>query len=339
VLVLKRLVPSPAVALAALLLLWRLPAIDAAEWKDPAKHVVRMIEVEPGVTLEVLDWGGSGEAVFLLAGHGDTEHVFDDFAPRLGKGFRVFAITRRGFGASSQPESGYDLARMVKDIAQVADALKLKRVHFVGHSIAGDELTRFALTYPEKTGRLVYLEAAYDRVEAQHLEAKFPKAPPSPRALQESGSPEKVRALVAQTEILMPEAEIRATRVFGADGNFVRFVTPGRIVGAVAAMVEHPHYESIRAQTLAIYAVYQTPAQLFPRYNNADRETRQALEQIFGIWQPFAKAQRDLLRQSVPQARVVEIQGASHYVFLSHQQRVLKETRGFLQAPHTAKGG
>ena len=50
---------------------------------------------------------------------------------------------------------------------------------------------------------------------------------------------------MARTEILMPEAEIRATRVFGADGTFLRTMTPGRIV---AAMIEHPHYESIRAQ-------------------------------------------------------------------------------------------
>jgi non-heme chloroperoxidase len=83
-----------------------------------------------GRDIGVLDWAGSGEAMFLLAGHGDTGHVFDDFAPRLGKDFRVFALTRRGVGASSQPESGYDLARTAKDIAQVADALKLKRVHY-----------------------------------------------------------------------------------------------------------------------------------------------------------------------------------------------------------------
>jgi pimeloyl-ACP methyl ester carboxylesterase len=130
----------------------------------------------------------------------------------------------------------------------------------------------------------------------------------------------------------MPESEIRATRVFGPDGQFLRPVTPERILRAVAAMVEHPDYESIHAQILAIYAVYETPAQLLPRYNIADRETRQALDRIFDMWQPFAKAQRDFFRKSAPQARVDEIDGASHYVFISHRERVLRETRAFLQA-------
>jgi hypothetical protein len=96
-------------------------------------------------------------------------------------------------------------------------------------------------------------------------------------------------------------------------------------------MVEHPDYKSIHAPIFAIYTVYETPAQLLPRYNIADHETRQGLDQIFGMWQPFAKGQRDLLRKSVPQARVDEIYGASHYVFISHQKRVLRETRAFLQ--------
>lgn len=317
-----------AVALAMVLFVY-LPKTHAANWKDPSKHTIRFIEVEPGVRLEVLDWGGSGEVVVLLAGHGDTGHIFDDFAPRLTDSFHVFAITRRGFGASSQPEHGYDLPRMVEDIARVTEVLKLERVNLAGHSIAGDEMTRFALTYPQKVGKLVYLEAAYDRVEAQQLEATFPKLPPS--AAHESGSPESVREFIAQTEILMPEAEIRATRVFGTDGQFQRPVTPDRIVSAVAKMVEHPDYGSIHAPMLAIYAVYQTPSQFFPAYSIADQERRQVLDQIFRIWQPFAKSQRDLFRRSVPLAAVDEIEGANHYVFLSNPERVSRETKAFLR--------
>ena len=138
----NRFVRSSAFGLVVLLLFSRLPQVQAKEWIDPSRHIVRFIEVEPGVKLEVLDWGGSGEPVLLLAGHGDSGHVFDDFAPQLAHGFHVFAITRRGFGASSQPEQGYDLARMVEDIARVTETLKLKRVNLVGHSIAGDEMTR-----------------------------------------------------------------------------------------------------------------------------------------------------------------------------------------------------
>ena len=53
--------------------------------------------------LEVLDWGGSGRGLVLLAGLGSTAHVYDDFAPKLTSEYHVYGITRRGFGASSAP--------------------------------------------------------------------------------------------------------------------------------------------------------------------------------------------------------------------------------------------
>ncbi len=98
-------------------------------------------------------------------------------------------------------------------------------------------------------------------------------------------------------------------------------------------MVEHPDYPSIRAPVLAIYAVYKIPAQFIVRYNIVDPETRYALDQAFAMWQPFAKSQRNLLRKSVPQARVVEIEGASHYIFISNREEVTQEIRAFLQLP------
>jgi non-heme chloroperoxidase len=302
-------------------------------WKDPSPHTVRFVETEPGVKLEVLDWGGTGPSVLLLAGHGDTGHIFDDFAPGLTHEFHVLAVTRRGFGASSQLSRGYDLTTLVRDLIHVSETLQLKRLNLVGHSIAGDEMTRWARAEPDRVHKLVYLEAAYDRVEAHRLEAQFPKIPPAPPEDQETGSPAAIRARIARTEILMPEAEIRATRVFGPDEQLIRPVTPERIIRAVATMVEHPDYRAIRAPMLAMYAVYQNPAQLVARYHGADPETRRALEQVFALWQPFAKRQRDLLRQSVPKARVVEIEGASHYLFISNRKQVTQETRAFLQAP------
>src|ERR1700681_2280390 len=71
-----------------------------ASWRDPSPHTTRFVTVEKGVRLEVLDWGGSGRPLVLLAGGGDTAHVFDDFAPKLTPSFHVYGITRRGFGQS-----------------------------------------------------------------------------------------------------------------------------------------------------------------------------------------------------------------------------------------------
>ena len=47
---------------------------------DISGHKVSFVTVEPGVQLEVLDWGGTGQTLVLLTGMGDTAHVFDEFA-------------------------------------------------------------------------------------------------------------------------------------------------------------------------------------------------------------------------------------------------------------------
>src|SRR4051794_19016958 len=65
---------------------------------DSAEHRVLHVTVAPGVRLEVLDWGGSGPAVLLLAGMSNSGHSYDTFAPRLAGDYHLVAITRRGLG-------------------------------------------------------------------------------------------------------------------------------------------------------------------------------------------------------------------------------------------------
>jgi pimeloyl-ACP methyl ester carboxylesterase len=111
------------------------------------------------VKLEVLDWGGSGQPLVLLAGLGNTAHVFDDIAPKLARHFHVYGITRRGFGASSTPKSGYTVDRLANDVVVVLKTLNIQRPILVGHSIAGEELSEIGLRHPERVAGLVYLDA------------------------------------------------------------------------------------------------------------------------------------------------------------------------------------
>ena len=65
----------PLVALALTVSASRACAQETASWHDPSKHTVQVVTVEDGVRLELLDWGGSGRSIVLLAGSGDTAHV------------------------------------------------------------------------------------------------------------------------------------------------------------------------------------------------------------------------------------------------------------------------
>jgi hypothetical protein len=71
----------------------------AAAWTlppDPSPHTVQLVTVEPGVQLEVLNWGGTGRPLIFLGALGDTAHEFDQFAPKFTGKYHVYGITRRG---------------------------------------------------------------------------------------------------------------------------------------------------------------------------------------------------------------------------------------------------
>ena len=117
---------------------------------DTSGHKVSFVTVEPGVQLEVLDWGGTRETLVLLTGIGDNAHVFDEFAYQFDDRFHVIGITRRGFGRSSQPAHGYDLDTRARDDITVLDKLNIREAVFVGHSVSGTELNKIGAVYPDR---------------------------------------------------------------------------------------------------------------------------------------------------------------------------------------------
>ncbi len=134
----------------------------APAWMDPSPHQVHFVDVAPGVRLEVLDWGGTGRDVVLLAGSGHSAHVYDEFALKLKDCCHVYGITRRGYGTSGTPASGYSERRLAQDVVQVVDALGIRGAVIVGHSMAGEELTRIGIDHADHASGLVYLDAAAD---------------------------------------------------------------------------------------------------------------------------------------------------------------------------------
>src|SRR6266550_844885 len=141
-----------------------LSAQEPVPWHDPSPHSIQFVNVDENVKLEVLDWGGSGKPLVLLAGLGNTAHIFDSFADKLIATYHVYGITRRGFGASSSPtpaNGNYSADRLGDDVLAVIDALKLNRPVLVGHSIAGEELSSIGTRHPEKVAGLIYLDAGF----------------------------------------------------------------------------------------------------------------------------------------------------------------------------------
>ena len=137
-------------------------SLTAPAQTDSSPHRVQFVTVEPGVQLEVLDWGGHGRPLIFLAGNGDTAHAFDSFAPKFTGQNHVYGITRKGFGASSKPapaNGNYSADRLGDDVLAVMQALRIERPVLVGHSLAGEELSSIGSRFPNKVSGLIYLDA------------------------------------------------------------------------------------------------------------------------------------------------------------------------------------
>ena len=298
-------------------------------WMDRSPHQVRFVAVAPEVRLEVLDWGGHGPPLVFLSGLQDVAHGFDDFAPQFTDHYHVLAITRRGYGASSRPLSGYDLATRVADLTAVLDSLQLGRVALVGHSIAGDELTAFAGAYPERVSRLVYLDAAYDHSDVGRLIRAFPPSPPMQRA--DSASPVAVQAYVERVYgPHIPEAQFRAIGRYDSTGRLVGDVTPAAIDSLVLAGCGHPDYAAVRAPALLIYAVADSAPQVFPLWAGLDSVDRVAARRYTAVMQQWQTTERARAARELPGAHVLELHGANHYVFASNPREVAAAMRSFL---------
>ena len=118
------------------------------------------ITTDDGTVLYYKDWG-RGPAVVFSHGYPLSSDAWDYQMMALSQnGYRVIAHDRRGFGRSSQPGHGYDYDTFADDLAALVDALDLKHVTLVGHSMGGGEVARYVGRHGEGRVAKVALVAA-----------------------------------------------------------------------------------------------------------------------------------------------------------------------------------
>ena len=300
----------------------------ASEPPDTSPHKVRFVSVDKGVKLEVLDWGGTGRPLVLLTGQGATAHVFDEFALNFTAHHHVYGITRRGYGASDKPAptpENYDANRLGDDVLAVIAALKLDRPFVAGHSIAGEELSSIGSRHPERVAGLIYLDAHgpsafYDPAEGsyevdmaellrrlKHLSTVDPQL-------------EKVQLQQLQQSGLLPQFEQQVQRM---SKNLESLPPP-----APNAAPEPPNPVAV--------------------YNQAQDKGQRAFIDVKGPLLVIAAAPHDRfkgrppkdyeretqrlsdLEKRLPNARIVRIPFASHFIYRSNEAQVVREMNAFM---------
>jgi len=297
---------------------------------------MQLIDVDKNVRLEVLDWGGSGQPVVLLAGGGDTAHVFDDFAPKLTATCHVYGITRRGFGQSDFSAPADPTDRLGEDVLAVLDALKLKRVVLAGHSIAGNELSWMGTRHPEHVAGLVYLDAMYPyafdngQVPAmkEFLSINGPQPPPPAESdLANFGALQKYYIRVLG--FTYPEGELCQQRNSTAAGGVgKRRDALGNAIFAAILPAGIKKYSGIPVPALVVFGNPHGQGAWVDQ--STDPKMREAAKDYSDALTILTDRQATAFAKAVPTARVVILPGAHHYVYLSNEVDVLREIRAFL---------
>jgi non-heme chloroperoxidase len=304
-------------------------------WKDPSPHITRFVSVDKNVRLEVLDWGGSGRPIVLLAGGGNTAHVFDDFAPKLTAHYHVYGITRRGFGASGYSGTENPADRLGDDVMAVIDALKLNRPILAGHSIAGAELSSVANSHPGRIAGLVYLEAAYSYAfdngngasikEIQELHGPQPPAP-SGADLASFSALQKYYERV--DGFRFPEAELRQQWESTPDGGVGKQRNfPGGVM-LMSLIMGAKKYTDLPVPALVIFANPHSQGAWVD--DNTVPSVRTEAKAYSTALEALTERQEKAVENGWPSARVITLPSANHYVFLSDEAEVLKDMRAFL---------
>jgi non-heme chloroperoxidase len=274
---------------------------------DGSPHKVLMVAVDKGVTLEVLDWGGTGRAVVFLPGGGDTAHVFDQLAPELTGEGHIYGITQRGFGASSAPPppsfdvklrpdniyeitrrnlsetNAYDADRLGDDVLAVIDKLRLGRPVLIGHSLGGQELSSVGSRHPEKVAGLIYLDALQNRY------AFF------------TGSEE--------------DLPFKAPHAWAIGPRPIPDVMLAVFTGARS-------YSNLPVPILGI--------QSFPRKPPPGAESDPAIAARHATAEAQERERLDSLEHDIPTAHIVRLRYADHYLWRTNEADVLRELRVFL---------
>jgi pimeloyl-ACP methyl ester carboxylesterase len=295
---------------------------------DPSPHKAQFVTVQPGVRLEVLDWGGSGPPLVFLAGLGNSAHTFDSFAPKFTATHHVYAITRRGFGASSMApptDQNYDADRLGDDVLAVMAALHIEKPVLAGHSIAGEELSSIGTRHPEKIAGLVYLDALqsfafYNPAEPNLALDSAVVRRDLDRMFDSQPNPAQWSALIRQTQAALVNLEQSlkdtAAGMDAVSGLPAAPESPSDIAGNKISANQHPY----SAASVPVLAILAMPRRCAP---NCDKPFMQKI-------MAADAARADLFEKSAPHARVIRLAQASHYVYRSNEADVVREMNSFM---------
>jgi pimeloyl-ACP methyl ester carboxylesterase len=252
-----------------------------------------------------ISWFRTGDGPPLVLVHGTTaDHTtFRVVAPMFATRHAVFAVDRRGRGASGD-SAPYAVEREFEDIAAVVDAvaeLSGSAVDVLGHSFGG-RCALVASTLTARVRRLVLYESA-----------------PAPRGMtfEPGGLVERLRQLETADE----RPELLRT--------FLRAAV-GLTNEEVAAFEAAPHYAARLSAAHTVARELSASQQDRAMSDVARRIAIPVLQLVGGESPPIFRQGTDALNELLPQGRMVVLPGQKHAAFHGDPERFVAEVEPFL---------
>jgi len=98
---------------------------------------------------------GSGPALLMLHGIGDSSETWVPLMAELARDFTVIAPDLLGHGASAKPRADYSVAAYANGMRDLLEVLGIETAPVVGHSLGGGVAAQFGYQYQDHCERLV----------------------------------------------------------------------------------------------------------------------------------------------------------------------------------------
>ena len=137
-------------------LYWDKPALQFSEidYGYPTKAALE----DPKIAY--IDQGSGEQTIILVHGLASNAGFWRYNIPELAKNYRVIAVDLPGYGKSQKGDYTYSMSFYADQIQKLIEALKLKNVVYVGHSMGGQIGIKLAIKYPELLSKLILASPA-----------------------------------------------------------------------------------------------------------------------------------------------------------------------------------
>ncbi len=257
--------------------------------------------------------GGSGPAVILIHGFGDTGDMWVRLGEELARDHTVIVPDLRGMGLSAKPSDGYDKWTQAADMRAVLEALGIERADVVGHDIGTMVAYAYAARYRDKTEKLVVMDAPvpgvppWDEIVRNPLLWHF-----------DFGGPDAERLVEGRERIYLD----RFWNEFAG--------TPSKISEATRR-----HYAELYAQPGAMRAAFAQ----FRSIRKDAEDNRKAIATKLSIpvlavggEKSFGATQAVVMRNAATDVTEVVIPGAGHWLMEEEPAATVKAIRQFLDS-------